>query len=220
MDDISLLLTLAERHPYLAGVVAVVCALGVAVVALAQVYPSEDWCRAHPRLFAVLRLCRAVAPWLLKAADRLREARSTPLAQAAIARAFDKAAPTPVPRPVIGTIGSDAVSPAPEVAPGVFELRSDGAQDRPTEPPTDAPDTDPSPPSLGGNARRTLARLHTLPSLLTPLPRPPGCLGGVAVLSRPRRPHGNKFQNHDGDEERRARRRIWQRPEQRTCAGL
>lgn len=125
MDDLSLLLTLAERHPYLAGAVALACALGAAVVALAQVYPGEDWCRAHPRLFAVLRLCRAVAPWLLKAADRMREARSTPLAQAAIARAFDKPTPTPP------------------------------AQDRPTEPPTDAPDTDPSPPSLGGNARRT-----------------------------------------------------------------
>jgi hypothetical protein len=137
MDDLSLILTLAERHPYLAAVAAVVCALGVAVVALAQVYPSEDWCRAHPRLFAVLRLCRAVAPWLLKAADRLREARSTPLAQAAIARAFDKAAPA---------------SAAPAV-------------DRQTEPPTDAPDTDPTPPaSLGGNARRTL------PTLSPPLP--------------------------------------------------
>lgn len=124
MDDLSLILTLAERHPYLAAGAAVACALGAAVVALAQVYPGEDWCRAHPRLFAVLRLCRAVAPWLIKAADRMREARSTPLAQAAIARAFDKAAPTPP------------------------------AVDRPTEPPT-GPDTDPSPPSLGGNARRT-----------------------------------------------------------------
>ena len=127
MDDLSLLLTLAERHPYLAAVSAVVCALGAVVVALAQVYPSEDWCRAHPRLFAVLRLCRAVAPWLIKAADRLREVRSTPLAQAAIARAFDKPTPTPVPP----------------------------ATDRPTEPPTDAPDTDPTPPaSLGGGGRR------------------------------------------------------------------
>lgn len=157
MDDLSLILTLAERHPYLAAGAALAVALCAAVVALAQVYPGEDWCRAHPRLFAVLRLCRAVAPWLLKAADRLREARSTPLAQAAIARAFDKAAPTPrdVPLvPVVGTVGSTLESPAPEVAPGVFELREPGAVDRPTEPPT-GPDTDPSPPSLGGNARRT-----------------------------------------------------------------
>ena len=124
MDDLSLILTLAERHPYLAAGAALAVALCAAVVALAQVYPGEDWCRAHPRLFAVLRLCRAVAPWLIKAADRMREARSTPLAQAAIARAFDKAAPVPP------------------------------AVDRPTEPPT-GPDTDPSPPSLGGNARRT-----------------------------------------------------------------
>ena len=121
MDDLSLILTLAERHPYIAAGAALACALGAAVVALAQVYPGEDWCRAHPRLFAVLRLCRAVAPWLIKAADRLREARSTPLAQAAIARAFDKPTPTPTPP----------------------------AQDRPT-----GPDTDPSPPSLGGDARR------------------------------------------------------------------
>lgn len=123
MDDLSLLLTLAERHPYLAAGAAVAVALCAAVVALAQVYPSEDWCRAHPRMFAVLRLCRAVAPWLIKAADRMREARSTPLAQAAISRAFDKAAPVPP------------------------------TQDRPTEPPT-GPDADPSPRSLGGNARR------------------------------------------------------------------
>jgi len=72
----------------------------------------------------VLRLCRAVAPWLIKAADRMREARSTPLAQAAIARAFDK--PTPAPPAV----------------------------DRPTEPPTGPDTDPTPPASLGGGGRR------------------------------------------------------------------
>jgi len=95
MDDLTLLLTLAERHPRLAAAAVAVVALGVVVVGLAQVYPSEDWCRAHPRLFAALRLCRAAAPWLIKGAERAREVLSTPRAEAAIGKAFGPASSSP-----------------------------------------------------------------------------------------------------------------------------
>ena len=95
MDDVTLLLTLAERHPRLAAVAVAVVALGVVVVGLAQVYPSAEWCRAHPRLFAALRFCRVLSPWLIKGAERAREVLSTPRAEAAVAKAFGPASSSP-----------------------------------------------------------------------------------------------------------------------------
>ena len=127
MSDLELLVQIASNHPAALGSVAAVC---LVVVVGAQVRPSEAWALAHPQAFQFLRLCRAILPYLVKAAEvsgKLRGSAAYDDVVAFFAKGRASTPPTPVPP----------------------------AQDRPTEPPTDAPDTDPTPPaSLGGGGRR------------------------------------------------------------------
>ena len=96
-SDIEFLLALARAYPRASAVVTACLVFAGLVLALASVRPSEAWALAHPRLFFGIRLARAVAPYLSKVLDLVREARRDGTLASAQALFAKGRAPTPVP---------------------------------------------------------------------------------------------------------------------------
>lgn len=108
-SDLEFLLALARAYPRASAVVAACFVFAGLVLALASVRPSEAWALAHPRAFFLIRLARAVAPYLSKALDLVREARADGTLASAQALFAKGRTPTPAPP----AAAPDPAPPAP-----------------------------------------------------------------------------------------------------------
>lgn len=120
LSDLQFFLAVASAYPRLTAILAV---LTVLVLVGANVRPSKEWALAHPHLFMLVRVCRAIAANAVKLVAVLGEWRRDG-SLGAVRAFFDKGRPTdpsdpppPTPAPVAADGEAVPVIPASDPTP-------------------------------------------------------------------------------------------------------
>ncbi len=113
LSDLEFFVAVARAYPRLSATVAALAAL---VLVGANVRPSEAWALAHPDLFTLIRVCRAIFANAVKAVSILAEWRRDG-SLAAVRAFFDRGRatdpsgpPSPAPAPVAPDAGASGVN--------------------------------------------------------------------------------------------------------------